>query len=93
MTRKTQEQHDTPLTYYEAVSGPDARHWKKAIEQELASLRERGTWKAVPVRSIPPNARRIKTKWVFKLKLDTSGRIVRYKARLVVCGYAQKIRP
>jgi hypothetical protein len=39
---------------------------------------------------MPPNSRRIKTKWVFKLKRDTSGRIVRYKARLVVCGYAQK---
>ena len=90
VTRKVSPDVHTPQSYYEAVNGPDAAHWIKAIEEELASLRKRGTWKAVPVASIPAQARRIKTKWVFKLKLDTQGRIVCYKARLVVCGYAQK---
>lgn len=32
----------------------------------------------------------IHTKWVFKLKCDTNGRVVRFKDRLVACGYAQK---
>ena len=81
---------DTPLTYHEAISGPDAKHWLKAIEDELACLRRRGTWKAVSVASLPRGAKCIKTKWVFKVKRDAEGRITRYKARLVVCGYAQK---
>ena len=31
--------HDTPKTYEEAVSGPDAEQWKKAIHEELTSLK------------------------------------------------------
>ena len=90
VTRKVDPDDRTPQSYHEAVTGPDAVHWIQAIQEELASLRARGTWKPMPVSAIPPQSRRIKTKWVFKLKLDTDGNIVRYKARLVVCGYAQK---
>ena len=39
---------------------------------------------------MPPGAVPIKTKWVFKIKRDTLGNIVRYKARLTACGYEQK---
>ena len=90
LARKLSPDVNTPETYFEAINGPDKVHWRKAIDEELAGLRARGTWKRIPVKSMPPHARRIKTKWVFKVKLDSSGRIARYKARLVVCGYAQK---
>ena len=39
---------------------------------------------------MPPGAVPIRSKWVFKLKRDTEGNVVRFKARLVACGYAQK---
>ena len=90
VTRKVSHDPDTPLTYNEAVTGPDSAHWIPAIEAELAALRKRRTWRVTKVADLPPHARRIKTKWVFKIKRDALGRIIRYKARLTACGYAQK---
>ena len=81
---------DTPLNYTQAIIGPDAVHWKKAIADELVSLRKHRTFKVIKVSDMTSNVRRIKTKWVFKIKRDTLGRITRNKARLTACGYAQK---
>ena len=39
---------------------------------------------------MPPGSKRIKVKWVFKIKRDQHGNIIKYKARLVACGYAQR---
>ena len=39
-----------------------------------------------PLSDIKP----IGVNWVFRVKKDSKGRILRYKARLVVKGYAQK---
>ena len=77
--------------YVEAATGPDAEHWKKAIEEELSSVHNKCVvWKTVVLSAISSKARVIPTKWVFKIKTDGHGRIARYKARLVVCGYRQK---
>ena len=79
-----------PSTLREALAGPDAHRWRHAVQAELASLRECKTWREVDRSSLPRGAVPIRTKWVFKLKRDSSGSVVRYKARLVACGYAQK---
>ena len=83
-------EHETPKTYEEAISGPDAEHWKRAIQEELASLKHCAVWKIIILSAMAPGAKPIPTKWVFKIKSDGHGNIVRYKARLVVCGYRQK---
>ena len=82
--------HRTPKTFEEAVNGPDAEHWKAAIQDEIASLHKCAVWKVIVLKAIAPGSKAIPTKWVFKLKSDGHGRIARYKARLVVCGYRQK---
>lgn len=46
-----------------------------------------GTWCEA---DLPPGRQAISAKWVFKLKRGPSGEIVRYKARLVARGYAQR---
>ena len=38
---------------------------------------------------LPPKHRAVGLKWVFKIKKDPDGNIVKYKARLVAKGYAQ----
>uniref|UniRef100_A0ABD2X989 Reverse transcriptase Ty1/copia-type domain-containing protein n=1 Tax=Trichogramma kaykai TaxID=54128 RepID=A0ABD2X989_9HYME len=65
----------------------DKEQWKLAIQEELDSLRNNNTWEII---DRPPKAEVIDTKWVFKVKLDSSGNIDRYKARLCARGFKQQ---
>ena len=80
----------TPVTYLQAVNGPQAAQWRLAIRSELASLRECKTWRVIPRSSLPPGASPIRCKWVFKIKKDQNNNVARFKARLTACGYAQR---
>jgi hypothetical protein len=76
-----------PQTYEEALAGPDAEMWKKAMDEEMASLMENGTWE---LEKLPEGVKALPMKWVYKIKRDAAGNIERYKARLVAKGYLQK---
>ncbi|CAI7839323.1 unnamed protein product [Closterium sp. NIES-53] len=76
-----------PATLKEALESSDAEEWKKAMESELKSIEESGTWELVEL-SEGRNA--ITSKWLFKIKSDADGKIERYKTRLVAKGYQQK---
>ena len=75
---------DEPINYKEA-SREEA--WKKAMIEEIQSIDRSNTWELVPP-SI--RCRPIRLKWIFKVKRNSDGDIVRYKARLVVKDYSQK---
>lgn len=75
------------ITYDEAISGPDSKHWRAAMEEELQALKTCNTW--IPS-ELPPGRRAVKSRWVFSKKLGPSGEVVRYKARLVAKGYSQQ---
>src|SRR5262249_21056917 len=82
-----------PETYQDAISCPDAEHWRKAIQSELDSLEMNHTWEEMTVASAPdhvnPNPRYfMQTKWVFKIKTEPNG--IRYKARLCAKGFTQR---
>ena len=70
-----------PLTYREAMSRPDAKQWEIAMQEEIKSQMENGTWILV---KRPNNRRVVKCKWVYDIKSDG-----RYKARLVAKGFTQ----
>lgn len=70
-----------PLTYKEAMARPDAKQWEIAMQEELKSQMENGTWILV---ERPNNRRIVKCKWVFVIKPDG-----RYKARLVAKGFTR----
>ncbi|CAI7891552.1 unnamed protein product [Closterium sp. NIES-53] len=76
-----------PVTLKEALESCDAEEWKKAIESELKSIEENGTWELV---ELPEGRKAITSKWLFKIKSDADGQIERYKSRLLVKGYKQK---
>ncbi|CAI7895430.1 unnamed protein product [Closterium sp. NIES-53] len=61
--------------------------WKKAMESDLKSIEENGTWELV---ELPEGRKSITSKWLFKIKSDADGKIERYKSRLVAMGYQQK---
>lgn len=90
VTRKVTDDPRCPTSVADALNGPDAVHWRKAIDAELASMAECKVWRVIKTRDMPAGATTIKTKWVFKIKRDSLGRITRYKARLTACGYGQK---
>ena len=77
-----------PKTYKEAMNGPGAKHWQKAIDSELDSLESHGTYSYLPK---PSGVRALPVKWVLKCKYNSDGTVARYKARLVALGFMQRI--
>ena len=61
--------------------------WILAMQEELNQFERNEVWELVPN---PGNKRIIRTKWVFKNKMDENGIITRNKARLVAQGYNQE---
>ena len=61
--------------------------WLEAMNSELKSIKENDTWYYA---DLPKGHKAIGLKWVFKVKRDLEGNIIKYKARLVAKGYAQK---
>ncbi|KAK8951630.1 hypothetical protein KSP39_PZI004097 [Platanthera zijinensis] len=73
-----------PTTYEEAK---DDQSWKRAMEEELNSIRDNNTWE---ITTLPNGQKSIGLKWVFKTKRAPEGNIVKHKARLVAKGYVQR---
>ena len=78
------EDTSEPSTYEEAAK---SEHWRKAMEEEMAALRQNQTWELVPK---PAKVNPISCKWVYKIKTRSDGSIERYKARLVARGFLQQ---
>lgn len=77
----------TPLTFREAVNGSESKQWIRAIREELEAHNQNNTWSVVPA---DQGKKLLDTKWVFKTIKDESGRVKRFKARLVARGFQQK---
>jgi transposase InsO family protein len=84
---KNKELDKEPASFNEAVQGPNKEKWMGAMKEELNSIMKNNTYELV---ELPTGRKAIGSKWVFKIKRDVNGNIVRYKARLVAQGYAQK---
>ena len=60
--------------------------WRRAMEEEIEAIEKNSTWELV---KLPEKCKTIGVKWIYKIKRDNSGEIVRYKARLVAKGFSQ----
>ena len=76
-----------PQSYEQAQRARDADKWLEAMQEEMASQRENGTWVVEP---LPPGTRVLANRWVFKLKPGDETQPPRYKARLVAKGFQQR---
>jgi hypothetical protein len=74
---------DEPASLAEAEADPN---WRGAMQDELDAIVGNDTWSLT---DLPHGHRAIGLKWVYKLKRDKQGAIVRYKARLAAKGYVQ----
>ena len=75
---------EEPASFADAEPYPE---WHRAMLDKLRSIEENGTWTLV---DLPAGQRPIGLKWVFKVKRDEKGNVVKHKARLVAKGYVQK---
>ncbi|KAH9679836.1 hypothetical protein KPL71_026295 [Citrus sinensis] len=76
-----------PSTFHEALNSSDVALWITAMQEEIEALHKNKTWELVP---LPRGRKAIGNKWVYKIKRDGNDQVERYRARLVVKGYAQK---
>ena len=58
-----------------------------AMSTEIQSICKNRTWE---LSTLPPRQKPIGLKWVYKLKRNFDGEVVKHKARLVAKGYVQK---
>ena len=69
------------------MSDDHKNHWLEAMEDEMNSLHENNTFELV---KLPKGKKALKNKWVYRLKSEENSSQPRYKARLVMKGFAQK---
>ena len=77
-------EEEEPTCYREAA-GQAA--WEQAMKIEIEAIEKNETWSLT---KLPVGHKVIGLKWVFKLKKNSNGEIIKYKARLVAKGYTQQ---
>lgn len=88
VSTREQEEPEIPQTYREAIEDPvHGQKWKEAVDRELAALASFNTWR---LEDLPAGKNLVSSRWVFSLKKDQQGRIVKFKARLVARGFSQR---
>ena len=80
----------TPLTYAEAVKGPNGARWEEAAANEFAACMALDVWEFVRRSQLPKGTNVLPVKWVFKVKTDERGAVSAFKARLTPKGFKQK---
>jgi hypothetical protein len=61
--------------------------WQATMQEEIDSIKRNQTWE---VADLSQGHRAITLKWVYKLKRNEAGEIVKHKARLVAHGFVQQ---
>ncbi len=72
-----------PICFEQTIENPK---WDNAMDEKMGTLDANVTWELV---ALPKDKKAIGCKWVYKVKHNADGSVSRYKARLVVKGYAQ----
>ena len=76
---------EEPCSYAETVK---EEVWRSAMAEELSAIEKNKMW--ILVKALP-GIKLIGVKWVYRLKRDQIGAVVKHKARLVAKGYSKKI--
>jgi len=76
-----------PTTIDDALRSEAKEKWVHVIEDEMHALVKNRVFE---VQDLPPERKKVKCKWVFDIKRDANGKVIRHKARLVAKGFTQK---
>ena len=75
-----------PKSLREVQSRSDWPSWKEAMDHELSTLQQAGTWETVPC---PKDKNIVNCKWVYRTKYKLDGAVDKHKVRLVARGFTQ----
>ncbi|KAL8089889.1 hypothetical protein AgCh_039374 [Apium graveolens] len=75
---------EEPTSYSQAAK---EKEWRDAMKTELNSIEKNKTW---VLSDLPQGHKAIGMKWVYKIKKDMDGNVIKHKARLVARGYVQQ---
>ncbi|GJY83270.1 putative retrotransposon ty1-copia subclass protein [Tanacetum coccineum] len=75
-----------PTNYKAKLSNPKSGKWLNSINVEMQSMKDNQVWHLV---DLPPDAKTVGRKLLFKKKTDMDRKVHTYKARLVAKGYTQ----
>ena len=81
------EDDSPPSNVVEAMASNESTNWVTAMNCEIDSMIRNDVWELV---DLPKGKQPVKYKWVFKVKYDSDGRLIKHKARLVAQGFTQK---
>lgn len=70
-----------PHTVEETGLSPQATDWKRSMAEDYNSLMKNN---ALTSTDLPPCKKALSYKWMSKTKIDESGNVVSYNARLVI---------
>ncbi|GJY90588.1 retrovirus-related pol polyprotein from transposon TNT 1-94 [Tanacetum coccineum] len=73
-----------PKNFKQAMTEPS---WINAMQEEIHEFERLEVWELVPC---PDNVFLIKLKWIYKVKTDESGGVLKNKAQLVAQGFRQE---
>ena len=68
---------DEPRSVKEVVNSEECKLWKNAMMEEMEALDKNEAWDLV---ELPHGRKPIGSKWVFKKKLNATGKVEKYKA-------------
>lgn len=60
-----------------------------ATVDEIKPIKDNDTWSLV---KLPKRKKAVDVKWIYKVKLNPKGEVIRHKARLIAKGFLQKER-
>ncbi|GJZ07686.1 retrotransposon protein, putative, ty1-copia subclass [Tanacetum coccineum] len=75
-----------PANYKASLLDHESKKWLDAVNVEMRSMKYNDVWDLV---ELPPNARAVGSKGLFKKKTDMDGAVYIFKARLVAKGFTQ----
>ncbi|MGL4350010.1 MAG: hypothetical protein ACRCT2_05465, partial [Plesiomonas shigelloides] len=78
----TMELH--PMKFNEAMAGPDAAEWEKAVDKEHDRMVNAHVFKVTPLKDVPKNAIILTETWAMKKKSNGT-----FRARLTARGFEQ----
>ncbi|GJU27475.1 retrotransposon protein, putative, ty1-copia subclass [Tanacetum coccineum] len=76
-----------PTSYKASMLDPKSNKWLDAMNTEMQSMIYNMVWVLV---DLSPNCKTVRSKWIFKKKIDMDGTVHTYKACLVAKGYTRR---